>query len=87
VPPDWARHALIKHPEAEFLDEIQTKIFRVFLLAFHIHFYMYSFFALRLLFLQTHATSYSFYSSVFVHVKEKGKENLIENHTPFFPII
>ncbi len=41
-------------PEAEFLDENQTK---VFLLAIHSHLYS---FALRFLFLPTHATSYSF---------------------------
>jgi hypothetical protein len=57
-----------KGPDAEFLDEIQTKDLRAFLLA--IHSYLYSF-ALRLIFLQTHATSYSFYSSVTV-LKEKG---------------
>ena len=43
--------------EAEFLEEIQTKIFRVFLLAIHSHLYS---FALRLLFFQTHAISYVF---------------------------
>jgi hypothetical protein len=48
-------------PEAEFLDEIQTKVFRVFLVAIHSHLYS---FALRFLFLHTHAVSYSFYSSV-----------------------
>jgi hypothetical protein len=40
-------------PEAEFLDEIQTKVLRVFLLVIHSHFY-------SIAFLQTHATSYSF---------------------------
>jgi hypothetical protein len=44
-------------PEAEFWDEIQTKVLRVFLFAIHSHLYR---FALRFLFLQTHATSYSF---------------------------
>jgi hypothetical protein len=34
-------------PEAEFLDEIQTKVIRVFLLAIHSHIYS---FALRFLF-------------------------------------
>ncbi len=43
--------------EAEFLDEIQAKFSRVFLLAIHSHLYS---FTLRFLFLQTHATSYSF---------------------------
>jgi hypothetical protein len=43
--------------EAEFLDEIQTKVLRVFLLVIHSHF---NNIALRFLFLQTHATSYSF---------------------------
>ncbi len=37
-------------PEAEFLDDIKTKVFRVFLLAIHS-------FALRFLFLETHAPS------------------------------
>jgi hypothetical protein len=46
--------------EAEFLDEIQTKVLIVFLFAIHGHLYS---FALRVLFLQTHAISYSFYSS------------------------
>ena len=48
-------------PEAEFLDVIGTKVLRVFLLAMHSHLYS---FALRFIFLQTHAISYSFYSSV-----------------------
>jgi hypothetical protein len=45
---------LYTFPEAEFLDEIQAK---VVLHAVHSHLYSV---ALRLLFLQTHATSYSF---------------------------
>ncbi len=43
--------------EAEFLDEIQTKVLGIFLLAIHSHLYSFAF-------LQTHATSYSFYSLV-----------------------
>jgi hypothetical protein len=43
--------------EAKFLDEIQTKVSRVFLLAIHSHLYS---FALSFQFLQTHATSCSF---------------------------
>jgi hypothetical protein len=58
-----------KESEAEFLDEIQTKVSRVFLLAIHSHLYS---FALRFLFLQTHATTYNFYSSVTAHF-EKGR--------------
>ncbi len=50
-------------------------------LFFAIHSHLYSF-ALRFLFLQTHATSYSFLSSLLYTVKEKGG-NLIENNTPF----
>ncbi len=66
--------------EAEFLDEIRTKVLKVFLLAIHSPLYS---FALRFLFLQTHATSYSFYSSVqLLYIVKKGG-NLIENHTPF----
>ncbi len=44
-------------PEAEFLDEIQTKVLGVYFLAIHSHFYS---FTLGFLFLQNHATSYSF---------------------------
>ncbi len=54
--------------EAEFLDKIQTK---VFLLAIHSHLYR---FALRYLFLQTHATSYSFHSSITVHCKGERRK-------------
>ncbi len=53
------RDAVYPILEAEFLDEIQTKVLRVFLLAIHSHLYSFS---LRFLFPQTHATSYSFYS-------------------------
>ncbi len=49
--------------------EIQTKVFRVFLLSIHSHLYS---FTLRFLFLQTQATSYSFYSALLYTVKEKG---------------
>jgi hypothetical protein len=52
--------------EAEFLEEIQTKIFGVFLLAVHRHLYSFD---LKFLFLQTYAASYKFYSSVTVHCK------------------
>jgi hypothetical protein len=66
-------------PEAEFLDEIQTQVLRDFLLVTQSHLYN---FALRFLFLQTHATSYRFFRALLNTVKEK-EENLIENHTPF----
>ncbi len=51
------------------MDEIQTKVLRVILLAVHSQLYS---FALRFLFLQAHATSYSFYSQLLYFVKEKG---------------
>ncbi len=60
----WARRAgtrdfcsalaALVGPEAEFLDEIQTKFLIVFLLVIHSHLRS---FALRFIFLQTHATS------------------------------
>ncbi len=62
-------------PEAEFLDEIQTKTLRVFILAIHSHLCS---FALRFIFLQTHATSSSFYSSFTIH--KRKEENLIGNY-------
>jgi hypothetical protein len=51
------------------MDEIQTKVVRIFLLAIESHLYS---FALRFLFLQTHATSYCFFSALLYTVKEKG---------------
>jgi hypothetical protein len=49
----------------------RQKIFRAFLLAIHSHLYR---FALRYLFLQTHATSYSFYNALLYTLKEeRGK--------------
>jgi hypothetical protein len=39
----------IMQPEAEFSEEIQTKVFRIFLLIIHCHLYTYSF-ALRIYF-------------------------------------
>jgi hypothetical protein len=50
-------------PEAEFLDVIGAKVLKVFLLAIHSPLYS---FALRFIFLQTYATSYS---SATVHCK------------------
>jgi hypothetical protein len=49
--------------------KIQTKVLRVFLLVIQSHLYS---FALRFIFLQTHATSYSFFSVLLYTVKEKG---------------
>jgi hypothetical protein len=69
----------LAHTEAEFLDEIQTKNIRVFLLAIRSHLYS---FALRFTFPQTHATFYLFYSSVPVDCKgERRKTD--KNHNPF----
>ena len=55
--------------EAELLDEIHTKVLRVFLLAIHSHLYS---FALRLLFIHTHATSTVSSIQLVYTVKEKG---------------
>jgi hypothetical protein len=62
---DFKACALVRRPEAEFLGEIQTQSFS---LAIHSHLHS---FALRFPFLQTHATSYSFYNYSYT-VKEKG---------------
>ncbi len=48
------------------------KVLRVFLLAIHSHLYS---FALRFLFIQTHATCYSFYSSITVHCKGERRKS------------
>ncbi len=49
----------------------RTKVLRVFLFAIHSHLYS---FALLFLFLQTHGTSYSFYSLVIVHCKVERRK-------------
>ncbi len=63
--------------EARFFDEIQTKVWRVFLLAIHSHLYS---FALRFIFLQTHSTSYSFSFGYWLYTVKEKEENPIENH-------
>ncbi len=65
-------------PDAELMDEIQAKALRVFLLAIHSHLYS---FALRFIFLQTHATSYSFYSLATLHCK--GERTIKPYPLPF----
>jgi hypothetical protein len=56
----FLKQQFILYTEAEFLDEIQTKVLKVFLL--DTYSLLYSF-ALRFLFLQTHATSYMFHQT------------------------
>ncbi len=66
-------------PEAE----VQTNVFRVFLLAIHSHIYS---FVSRFLFLQTNATSYSFYTSVSVHCngeRRKTRKKTIPPAPPY----
>jgi hypothetical protein len=66
------------YQKAEFLDEMQIKVLRVFLLAIQSHLCS---FALRYLFLQTHATSYSFFIALLYTVKEKeGKPDRKQHH-------
>jgi hypothetical protein len=67
--PGKGNFQLPAYTEAELLDEILTKVLRVFLLAIRSHLYS---FALRFIFLQTHATSCGFYSALVNTVKEKG---------------
>jgi hypothetical protein len=80
----------LNRPEAELLDEIQTKVLRVSFLVIPTHLYS---FTLRFLFLQTHTTLLCISSNsrnllhistvqLLFTVKEKGG-NLKENHTPF----
>jgi hypothetical protein len=62
-----------ERPEAEFLDKIRTKVYRVFFLAFHSHLYS---FGLIFIFFQTHAPSYIYFFKLTqplrVSLKEKG---------------
>jgi hypothetical protein len=60
-------------PKAEFLDDIQTKVLRVFLLAIHSHLYSFAF---RFIFLQTHATSYVFLRVYLLYTKKETGEAL-----------
>jgi hypothetical protein len=63
---------ILNKPRGQILGQNPYKSLKSFLLAVHSHLYI---FALRSLFLQTHATSNSFYSSVIVYiVKEKGRK-------------
>jgi hypothetical protein len=66
------------HPEAEFLEEIQTKVLRVFLFAIH------TFLATALPwgFSSNSRNLSQFIVQLLYTVKEKGG-NLIENYTPF----
>ncbi len=57
-------------PEAEFVEEIQTKVLRVFLLAIYSQL---NSFALTVLFLHTHATSYSVVEFSYFTVHCKGE--------------
>jgi hypothetical protein len=57
--------------EAEFLDEIQTKVSRVFLLDTHRQLYS---FAWRFIFLQTHSISYIFLQT---QATKHGKGNFL----------
>ncbi len=74
-------HILPTDSEAEFLDEIQTKVLRVFLLAIRSHLYLYSLhFALRFIFLQNSRNLLQSLWCVSVYCTVKEKEG---NHTPF----
>ncbi len=66
-------HCFFIISEAEFLDDVQKKALRIFLLAIHS---LFNGFALRFLFLQTHSTSYtcSYYISVTVHCKGERRK-------------
>jgi hypothetical protein len=64
--------------EAEFLDEIQTKVLKVLLLAIHCHFYS---FALRFIFFKlTQPLTVSTIHLLYTLKKKGGKTD--ENHTP-----
>jgi hypothetical protein len=69
------------HSWGRILDEVQTKVLRVFLLAIQSHLYS---FALRFLFLQTHATSFSFFSALLYTVKEKAGKLDRKPHPLFY---
>ncbi len=61
------------NPCGRILERNPDKSIKCFLLAIHSYRYNYSF-VLRFLFLQTHATSYSFYSSISVHCQGERRK-------------
>ncbi len=65
-------------PEAEFLDETQTKVFRVFLLAIHSHLYS---FALEIFISSSSLNLWEFLEFSYCTLQRRKEENLIENHT------
>ncbi len=71
----------LKFPEAELLDEIQTKVLRVLLLVIHSH--LFRFVCLRISIYFFKLTQPLTVSTVQVLYTVKKEENLIENHTPF----
>ncbi len=77
--------------EAEFLDEIQTKVLRIFLIASHIPLYSFAlrdFYFFKLtqpltyFFKLTQAVTISSFYSKAITLYRSKKENLIENHNP-----
>jgi hypothetical protein len=76
----WYEVSKNQAPRGRSLGRNPDKSLKSFPFAIHSHLYS---FALRFLFLQTHATSYSFYRSVTLHCKGERMKNLVENHTPF----
>jgi hypothetical protein len=62
---------------AEFLDEIQTKVLRVFLIAILSHLYSFS---LRFILLQAHATSYDL---LYTAKENGGKPDRKPYHLPY----
>ncbi len=67
-------------PEAEFLDEIQTQVLRVFLLAIHSHLCS---FALRFIFLQTRTNSYGFLQLLYTEKEKGGKADRKPHPLPY----
>ncbi len=66
--------------EAEFLDEIQTKVLRVFLLAIHSHLYS---FPLRFMFLQNSRKLWRISTVQLLYIVQRRKEKKPDrNHTP-----
>jgi hypothetical protein len=84
----------LKIPEAGFLDEIQTKVLRVFLLFIHSHINIYSKLTQPLTVFSVkenggkperkpYPLPYGFEIHTVFFLKRRKEENLKENHTPF----
>ncbi len=77
----YCRCSWITLPEAEFLDEIKTKVIRVYLQAIHSHLYLQL--CLEISISSNSRNLLQFLEFSYCTLVRRKVENLIKNHTPF----